>query len=213
MSDQDNRNIISPAKGSDDSIKIGLLGGSFDPIHNAHIALAKAAYESLGLQSIQLIPARDPWQKSSLGASPEQRLAMLDLACSDYPFISVNSLEINRSGPTYTIDTLELLAKNAKYYWLMGTDQLENFCTWHRWQDIIKYVNLAVAKRPESNLNPSTKLLAELGDKQILQIPFEPLNISSTKIKQNLAANIDCSTLMNARVLQYIIDNQIYQSN
>lgn len=209
MINKPNSNIVKPNK--DKARTIGLLGGSFDPIHNAHIALAKAAYESLGLDHIQLIPAGSPWQKSNLGASPQQRLTMLDLACNDYPFIQINQLEINRSGPTYTIDTLQSLDNSYKYYWIMGSDQLANFCTWHRWQDIIKYVSLAVAQRQNSNLNPPTELLNKLGNQAISHIPFEPINISSTKIRHKLANNFDCSNLINPKVLQYIIDNKIYQ--
>lgn len=192
--------------------KIGLLGGSFDPVHNAHIELALAAIDSLGLSSLQLIPASQPWQKEGLLASSKQRLAMLKLASQGMSKIKVNPLEINRSGATYTIDTLELLPVNASYYWVMGSDQLENFCSWYRWQDIIKLVDIAVAKRPNSKLKAPAQLVNALAGKSILEIPFSPMAISATEIRARLQTGADCSAFLNQQVLSYIESNNIYQS-
>src|SRR5690554_3015558 len=130
--------------------KIGLLGGSFDPVHRAHIALAETAYHELDLNKIHLIPAGNPWQRAPLAATTQHRLAMLHLAAKEHPWLHVNPIEIERSGPTYTIDTLNALDPDPDYYWLLGADQLNNFCSWQAWQDIAKRVHLVVAQRPAS---------------------------------------------------------------
>lgn len=208
--------------GTSSTIKIGLLGGSFDPVHNAHIELAKAAMSSLELDSIQLIPARQPWQKSNLGASPQQRLKMLHIACRNYPYIKINPVEINRTGPTYTIDTLEEInntqntelsqetSPNHHYFWIMGSDQLANFCSWYKWQEITNYVTLAVAKRPTNEIRIPYQLATHLGDQKVLEISFDPMYISSTKIRQSLINQDNCSEHLDPLVLKYILENKIY---
>ena len=108
--------------------KIGILGGSFNPIHNAHLRLALAAWQFLDLDQVHLMPAGQPWQKQALQVSAENRLAMLRLATQDTPQLLINTMEIERDGLTYTIDTLKELPPDAKYFWLMGSDQLNNFC-------------------------------------------------------------------------------------
>ena len=129
--------------------KIGLLGGSFNPIHNAHIKLALSALEQLPLEHEELLPAGQPWQKDSLSVSSEHRLQMLKIAAEGHPKIIFNTMEIERDGPTYTIDTDRELDDNIDYYWLMGTDQLQNFPTWNGWKEIMQKLTLDVAQRPD----------------------------------------------------------------
>lgn len=194
-------------------MRIGLLGGSFDPVHYAHIALAHAALKHLNLDQIQLIPAGQPWQRSPLGASPEHRLNMLQLATRDLGAISVNPLEIHRIGPTYTIDTLEALDPNHEYFWILGSDQLTNFCTWHRWPDIAERVQLTVAQRPGSPLAAPAALSDWLSSHQqkLLVIPFEPLDISATAIRQRLAHQQSARELIPEIVEQYIHEHGLYR--
>jgi len=134
-------------------MRIGLLGGSFDPVHCAHVSLALQAQRELALDQVQLIPAGQPWQRPPLAASPQHRIAMLELAIQEHPGLVVNPVEIKRSGPTiysrYAFES-DLLVMST--YWILGADQLQNFCTWHRWQDIVQLTNLAVVARPGSNL-------------------------------------------------------------
>jgi len=104
-------------------MRVGLLGGSFDPVHCAHLLLAQTALENLNLDQIQIIPAGQPWQRPALGASPEHRLNMLRLATKGLDKVEINPIEIQRTGPTYTIDTIEALEKNHTYIWILGSDQ------------------------------------------------------------------------------------------
>jgi nicotinate-nucleotide adenylyltransferase len=156
-----------------------LLGGSFDPIHLAHIALASTALDALALDEVQLIPAANPWQRPPLAASPMHRLAMLDIAVRGQPRLRINPTEILRGGQTYTIDTLEQLPRGRDYYWILGADQLANFCSWHRWEDILLLANLAVALRPGTQLTVPAALRERLDklERRLEQVPMVPLDI------------------------------------
>lgn len=192
--------------------KIGLLGGSFNPVHNAHLALAQTALEALSLDEVQLIPAGNPWQKQALAVSGQDRLEMLALAISGHPGMVINDIEITREGPTYTIDTLKALPASASYYWLLGTDQLANFCSWHQWEEILDHVTLVVAQR---NTHPFEvpQLLAEKlqqKGKKLITLSFKAMDISSTDIRQRLANQQDVSRFLPKPVLAYIRQHKLY---
>uniref|UniRef100_UPI00334037DB nicotinate (nicotinamide) nucleotide adenylyltransferase n=1 Tax=Castellaniella defragrans TaxID=75697 RepID=UPI00334037DB len=191
--------------------RIGLLGGSFDPVHRAHIALARAALEALALDRVELLPAHRPWQRLALGASPAHRQRMLEIACQGDPRLSVNPIELQRPGATYTIDTLEDLPP-AQYTWILGADQLANFCTWHRWRDIIARVRLAVAQRPGSQDTPPAELARALaaGRGELLRIPFPPLAISATGIRHALRTGEPVDDMLDPNVLEYIRTHHLY---
>ncbi|HBT33728.1 MAG TPA: nicotinate (nicotinamide) nucleotide adenylyltransferase [Pusillimonas sp.] len=194
--------------------KIGLLGGSFDPVHRAHIVLAETARKHLALDEVQLIPAADPWQRTALKASRRHRMKILDLAIASYPFLTLNSVEVDRGGKTYTIDTLEGLPKTAQYFWILGTDQLQNFCTWHRWEDILAYVHLVVANRPGTEPvapEPLEKMLEAL-KKPLISLPFEPMAIAATEVRERLAHGQPVQDMLDQNVLDYIQEHHLYQT-
>lgn len=193
--------------------KIGLLGGSFDPIHRGHIALALSALEHIGLDEVQLIPAADPWQKEPLKASAVDRLNMAKLAAHQHPGLRVNPSEINRGGKTYTIETLENLPRDAQYFWILGSDQLSNFCTWHRWEDILIHVHLVVAARPGRPIEhpgPLTYVL-DILKKPLIELPFEPVDIASTQLRAALHTGRPVDNALDADVLDYIKTHHLYQ--
>lgn len=192
---------------------IGLLGGSFDPVHLAHTALAVAALHELCLDEVQLLPAGQPWQRTPLAASPAQRLAMLEIAIRDTPGLQINPVEINRGGQTYTVETLRQLPVGPKYVWILGADQLANFCTWNSWQEIVSLVTLAVAQRPGVQASvpaPLHELLQTL-HQSLLQIPFAPLPISASDIRERLTAGQPVKGLLDPEVAQYIQRQGLYQ--
>ncbi len=195
-------------------MKIGLLGGSFDPVHLAHIALADSARKTLGLDEVRLIPAANPWQRAPLAADASHRLAMLELAVAGHPGLRIDPQELARNGPTYTADTLDALPEGHTYYWILGADQLANFCTWHRWQDIAQRVYLAVAQRPGTPLaepDALRRFLDEIG-RPLLRLSFAPRSISSTEIRRRLAHGGDTASLLDVAVAQYIRENQLYRA-
>ncbi len=195
-------------------MRIGLLGGSFDPVHLAHIALALQAQRELLLDQVQLIPAGQPWQRPPLAASPEHRIAMLELAIQGHHGLLVNPIETQRTGPTYTIETLLSLPPDQTYYWILGSDQLQNFCTWHRWQEIIQLTNLAVVARPGSTLEPPAPLQSQLDlmGRTLSIIPFQPMNIAARDIRQRLAEGEPTNQLLAPAVADYISRHGLYQS-
>lgn len=194
--------------------RIGLLGGSFDPVHLTHMALAQTAYTALNLDAVELIPAGKPWQRGALAASTTHRLAMLKIASRNTPWVTINSSELERDGPTYTIDTLRQLASGPEYYWILGADQLQNFCTWHRWADIARYVHLAVAPRPEASMaipQALQELLSRLG-RTLITLPLVPSPLSATSIRQRLSEGKPTAGLLDVAVAQYIQHNGLYQA-
>ena len=193
--------------------KIGLLGGSFNPVHFAHLAMARTALRALHLDEVQLIPAGNPWQKQPMQVSGPQRMAMLTLAIEHEAGVRINDSEINRQGATYTVDTLRALPKDAKYYWLLGTDQLNNFCTWREWQEITDYVTLTVAWRAGHPLHvpPQLDALLRHDGKGLITLPFKAMDISSTQIRQRIAEGQDVSAFVPAPVLDYINTHGLYK--
>jgi len=192
---------------------IGLLGGSFDPVHLAHVSLAKAALTELCLDEVQLIPAANPWQRGALKASAEHRMAMLEIAIRDEPAICVNAIEINRGGKTYTVDTVRSLPKDSEYVWILGADQLENFPTWHEWRDIASLVRIAVAQRPGAAVQAPQELQVHLQNqgRSLLHIPFSPMPVSASEIRQRLAQELSTYGMLDPAVAQYIKQHGLYQ--
>lgn len=193
--------------------RIGLLGGSFDPVHVAHIALARNALQALGLAQVQLIPAANPWQRTALNATGEQRRDMLELAVAGHPGLAVNPIEIERGGATYTIDTLRALPADARYVWLLGADQLANFCTWRDWKEISGLVDLAVATRPGTALSAPPELADWLRaqGRELLELPFPPMPVSASDIRRRLAQGESTDGLLDAPVAAYIAAHKLYR--
>lgn len=192
---------------------IGLLGGSFDPVHLAHVALARAALRDLALDEVQLLPASQPWQRETLAATPSQRLAMLEIALRNEPALRINATEIERGGKTYTIDTLRQLPAGPEYIWLLGADQLANFCSWHQWREIPALVRLAVAQRPGTEAEAPTELQELLDQLQrpLLELPFVPMEVSSTTVRKRLARGESVQGLLDPEVAKYIEFHQLYR--
>ena len=129
---------------------IGLLGGSFDPIHNGHLAVARGALRELRLARVEFVPAPAPWQKDVL-TPVTRRIDMIQAAIEDEPLMGINLIEAMRQGPTYTIDTLRALrsslGSSLPLVLIIGADQWENFHTWKCWRDFLDFTNLALCNR------------------------------------------------------------------
>jgi nicotinate-nucleotide adenylyltransferase len=197
--------------------RIGLLGGSFDPIHRAHLELARCAVEQLGLDEVWLIPAGQPWQRGALGAGPGHREQMVRLAARAAPRLRALDLELRRAGPTYTIDTLrELRAEYPQHEFvlLLGADQLHNFGTWKQWEQIAGCVDLAVAARPGNELRPDPALLRALdaGGHRLLSLRMPLLDVSATKVREYAAKGLELHELVPDAVAHYIERHQLYRT-
>ncbi len=197
---------------------IGLLGGSFDPVHRAHLELAHAARRTLGLDAVWLVPARTPWQRASLGASPEHRRAMVALAISGEKGLELCDVELTRAGNSYTIDTLNTLRArhpDARFTLLLGADQLLNFTTWKDWTHILDLADLAVAPRPGEPWRVAADLAAALGARartvSTIEMPLR--DISATRIRARCAQGLTVDDLVPARVARYIEQHHLYSNH
>ncbi|WP_239373512.1 nicotinate-nucleotide adenylyltransferase [Snodgrassella gandavensis] len=131
--------------------RIGLFGGTFDPPHNGHIHIAQAFADELKLDSVIFIPAGDPYHKQvATRTTAAQRLAMVERTIAVDERFSVSDCDVVRNGPTYTIDTVSLFRQvfaQAQLWWLLGMDSLLQLPSWHRYQALLKSINLAIAQR------------------------------------------------------------------
>ncbi|HRM22029.1 MAG TPA: nicotinate (nicotinamide) nucleotide adenylyltransferase, partial [Neisseria sp.] len=136
---------------------IGLFGGTFDPIHNGHLHIARAFADEIGLDSVIFLPAGDPYHKeaSAGGADARARLHMAELAVADEPRFAVSDCDVVREGATYTFDTVQIFRQHfpaAQLWWLMGMDSLMQLHKWKKWQTLVRHTHIAVAAREGENL-------------------------------------------------------------
>lgn len=212
---------ITPTDSTGAAIRrIGLMGGSFDPVHTAHLALARTALSHLSLDQVRWIPVGQPWQKARQLAAPAHRLAMVALATADEPRFVVDDIEIRREGPSYTLDTVrELQAEGGHgpeardaWFLIIGQDQYANLPTWHGWRELIDRVTLAVACRGDQRPRPAPEL-ADIPHR-VVELPMPPMTVSSTDIRARLAQGDAADTLAPAMVppavARYIANHQLY---
>ena len=201
--------------------RIGMFGGAFDPPHMAHLVLAQLAVEALELDELHIIPTGQAWHKARTLSSPEHRLAMTQLAFQGLPHVVVDDRELQRSGPTFTIDTLEALQREnpgAQLYLVMGADQFVAFQQWHKWQAIAGLAIICVADRalstPASADNDAYfEAYKDLKNRFVrLQMPL--MATSATQIRQLMASNVGktlaTNTLVTEPVARYISANHLY---
>jgi nicotinate-nucleotide adenylyltransferase len=207
--------------------RIGVLGGTFDPPHVGHLALARAAREAFGLRDLRLIPTGASWQKRGVVANPAQRAAMLQAGFAGEPGMTVDTRELSRAGPSYTIDTLtELRAElgpEAALILVLGSDQLRNLATWHRWESLIGLAHLACTQRervPLSDLPEPVERLVQAHGRQALSdapagsivfFSMPPVPVSSTALRAALARGEDPAELVAPAVLHYIRQHHLYR--
>lgn len=194
--------------------RIGLLGGSFDPVHQAHVALAEVALAHLALDELRWIPVGHAWQKSRVMTPAEHRVAMVRLATRHEPRFVVDTIEVDREGPSYTLDTVRALqaAEVADWFLVIGQDQYANLPSWHGWQELLQRVTLAVARRGDELPQAPEALRAV--PHRLMTLPLPALSVSSTDIRERLAQGQTPTTLVPAMVSDavagYIAHHQLY---
>jgi len=212
---------------------IGLLGGSFDPIHRGHLQLAQDALAQLGLAELRFLPAGRPWQKAELTDSAH-RAAMVLAAIRGEPRFVLDMREIERPGPTYTIDTLRELRRalgdEVSLVLVIGSDQYERLDTWRDWRQLLDHAHLAVARRADSVLAPNWTLQEYFNahwarpatihaepQGRIVEIAMTPVDASATGIRALLAQPPDAgrdarlAAVVPAAVLDYIHAHRLYR--
>ena len=190
--------------------KIGVFGGSFDPPQNGHIAVAKAVFDQLHLDLVLFVPAGDPWQKHA-SSSVADRVDMVNLAIAGIDDFSVSTVDIDREGPTYTVDTLRDIATQfpqSQLYFIMGDDAFAGITTWKDFDKLGELATLVVVSRhgnaPEvpATLSPSVNLL------EISALP-----ISSTMCRERIANGDSLEGIVPDKVAEYVAKHQLYRRN
>ena len=206
---------------------IGLLGGTFDPIHNGHLHLVKAAAKRIGFDQLRIIPCRQPPHRDAPIASASQRLEMLQLAITETPEFVVEICELESDEPSYAFETLSILrGKNAqaRFCWIMGLDAFQNFTQWFRWRQILELTHLLIVQRPgyQVEQNQDSQELLEryqITDIEVLRqtpaggilvLELDALDVSATYIRQRLRAGKNVAGLMPQTVIDWLEQNPIY---
>jgi nicotinate-nucleotide adenylyltransferase len=184
---------------------IGILGGTFDPVHNAHLEMARAALENLSLQNILFIPTGSPnYYRNGPVASAEHRLAMLRLALGSEPRYRIDERELAPGASGYTVDTLKSLraelGPKAALHFLMGSDQFKKLPSWHRPEELRKLAKIALFARPGF----------ETGDEDVQIVPMRPMPISASDIRQRAARGENIAAMVPSNVANYIRTHQLY---
>jgi nicotinate-nucleotide adenylyltransferase len=185
------------------TLRVGILGGTFDPVHNAHLAIARCALERLGLGRILWIPTGAPPYRPAPVAAASHRVAMLNLAIADEPRYAIDERELRPGASGFTFDSISSLQSEHpqdQFVLIMGADQYEKRGTWHRWSDIEKICDVAVFARPGSNLDGKAKT-----------IPMTPMAISASDIRARVGRGDDVAALLPAPVLAYIREHGLYR--
>jgi len=191
--------------------RIGLFGGTFDPPQLAHSALAHCARDTLRLDEVLWIPAGQPWQKAPVASSAAHREAMVSLAIADEPVFILERCELQRRGPSYTLQTVNELRQRvgpAAWFLVVGSDQYNNLHTWRGWKELLSLVTLAVAERPGVALQPDPAVARV----PIHSLPLAPSPLSATAIRDRVARGESIAGMVSDAVAGYIAQHHLYRS-
>ena len=198
-------------------MNIGVMGGTFDPIHNGHLIVAEEARTRLNLAAVLFVPAGQPWLKPDSPISPaEHRMEMVRLAIGDKPYFKLSTMEIERAGPSYTVDTIaELLGQldaGGELFLILGWDSLAELPQWHEPWRLIKMCHLVVVPRP-GYPPPRLKSLeyAIPGLSQRVMLMDKPeIDISASEIRDRVACGLSIHHLVPEPVNRYIRQHRLY---
>lgn len=184
-------------------MRIGILGGTFDPIHNGHLLMAEQAREWKKLDEVWFIPVAIPPHKQHKQISPtSHRVEMVKKAVADHPHFQVSEIECNREGPSYTVDTLQELCNihpNFEFYLIIGADMVKDLPNWYKIKEILQMTQIIGIHRPGFDNNP---ISASIGDRVEWLPDGIEIKVSSTFIRKHIH---------NERIMPYIVPEQVYQ--
>ena len=199
--------------------KIGIMGGTFNPIHNGHLVLAQTAYEQFDLDQILFMPTKNPYYKKlNQSATLEDRTSMVKLAIEDNEAFSFSELELLRDGNTYTVETLKIMTKenpDVEYYFIMGADSLYHFETWKEPQEILNMAVLLVAARDDVSSHAIEGQIEYLENKyenaRIKCLLTPNLEISSNNLRKRCREGRSIRYLLPVQVEEYIREHGLYR--
>jgi len=198
-------------------VRLGVLGGTFDPPHVGHLLLAEEARLALGLDQVLFTPAGGPWRKAGQELSPrEDRLAMVRLAVADNPHFAVSALEIEREGPSYTAETLaalhEQLPDDSEIFFILGQDSVADLPNWRQPQRIISLARLAVAARTAWEPAEASALEKEVPgiSQRLVWLDMPRIDISSTAVRDRVRRGLSIRCWVPPSVEEYIRQHGLY---
>lgn len=203
---------------------IGLFGGTFNPIHNGHLQLAQQLLDAYPLRQIEFVPCHLPVHRAQPQVSPQQRKQMVELAIQEHPRFSLNTLELERGGASYTFDTLESIRQQRPgqtLCWLMGLDSFNGLKQWKNPEGILQLAHLIVCSRPGVQMTDehwkkhylqAGESLASYPAGKITFFPMSPNPCSSTEIRRQLKNTQAVNGCLTAAVLNFIKQNHLYES-
>lgn len=206
---------------------IGILGGSFDPIHYGHLHIALALYQQLHLSEVRFIPCKNPVNDKKIIANVQQRLTMLKLALQPYSYFLIDERELHRSTPSYMIETLISLRQewsDTPLALILGYDNLVKLDQWHQWKSLIDYAHLLIVPRPDQTESYSKEVSAFIKKNQthdaslltqhpaglLLMTHVQALPISGTHIRKIISNGNYPVDLLPPTVLDYILEQKLY---
>ena len=193
--------------------KIGIMGGTFDPIHVGHLMIAEAVWDEYKLEKVLFIPSANPPHKHDVMTSARHCFNMTLLATCSNPHFEVSSIEMDRTGPSYTIDTIKALKKiygdDTDFYFIIGADCIHELPSWHKIDELLKICKFIATKRPSYKLDLSI-IAKEFSDYNIQLLETPELEISSTDIRQRIKKGYSIQYITTEQVQQYIRKEELY---
>ncbi len=190
--------------------RLGVLGGTFDPVHLGHLVAASEVCQVLGLDEVIFVPTGHPWQKLGRELAPaEDRYAMVVLATASNPLFSVSRVDVDRPGQTYTVDTLDDLRAErgpaAEFFFIMGADAMRGLGTWRNPQELLTLARFVGCTRPGHEMTAEM-----MADERFLRVEIPALEISSTMCRERVANDLPIRYLVPDAVADYIANRRLY---
>jgi nicotinate-nucleotide adenylyltransferase len=203
---------------------LGIIGGTFNPVHIAHLRIAIDFAESFNLSQVSLMPCAEPVHRDQPDVATEDRVAMLELAVKASEKIAIDLREVKRKGPSFTVDSLAQIraecGDDTALYFAMGTDAFQQITTWHCYQQLFDLANIVVMHRPESAFALNEPYFLErqqsfTGEHQaagaLYELPVSALAVSSTMLREKIKAGRSVDFLVPPEVQNYIAEHQLYR--
>lgn len=199
--------------------RLGIFGGSFNPIHIGHLVIAEAAWQEFHLEKVIFIPTADTPNKAMYHIDKHMRYKMVELAIEDNPHFFISPIEMERDGPSYTVDTIRQLKKEepegTEFYFIAGTDAVADLPTWKYNRELMETCDFICASRPgdEDKIKQSVRYFGSLGLQKIHFLRTPELEISSTILRGLIRSDRSVRYLMPDRVISFIQNNQLYKGS
>ncbi|BEU87397.1 nicotinate-nucleotide adenylyltransferase [Selenomonas sp. TAMA-11512] len=195
--------------------RVGIMGGTFDPIHNGHLVIAESVRDAFSLSKVIFIPAADPPHKPAM-IDAVHRLRMVWLATNSNPYFQVLDIELKREGPSYSVDTIQSLVEQCEdrceFYFIIGADELNILPEWHKIEELVTLCRFIIAKRPgvEADMSRVCEMLGEAAQRRFYFCDTPELEISSTDIRKRIRDRQSVRYILPQEVEAYVRKEGLY---